>query len=266
MKGNKMSGLNVYSQTLEQYEKLTPEREVELITLIKNGDELAREEFIECNLKLVLKIAHDFTGKGLAIEDLVSVGNIGLMKAVDAYELGKGTKFSSYAALWIKQYMRKELSASSRAISFCSNTLEKMKKVKELKEQSENSSVDDIAKAMNTRSKNYIANLMNGYSEISLNQMIGDEDGRSFGDTIADENAIVGQEIETNELISLMMKHLKSLKDRERKVLIYRYGLFGKKMMTQKELAKAMDYTYQRIQSIEKEAIANLYRAMRNEI
>ena len=259
-----MNGIDVYARTLETYEKLTPEREVELMTLIKNGDEFAKEEFIKCNLKLVMKIAHEFKDVGLSFEDLVSVGNIGLLKAVDAYELGKGAKFSSYAALWIKQYMRRELCSSSRAISFCCNTLNKMKKVKELKEQNESLSAEDIAKKMNTRSKNYIANLMNGYSEVSLNQSI-DEDGRTYGDMIANETTDTYNQIETNDLISVMMKHIATLNKRERIVLRYRYGLCGSPIFTLKELAKKMNYTHQRIQSIEKEAIAKLYRLMKNE-
>ena len=262
-----MYSVNVYVNELEQFEILSREREIELLKLIKQGNELARDEFIKCNLKLVVKIAHEFKGMGVSLADLIAVGNVGLMKAVDKFELDKGVKFSTYAALWIKQSMRRELCASSRTISFCCNTLDKMKKVKKLKEQNENLSVEDIAKAMKTNSTNYIANVSNGYSQVSLNQTIDDENGRSLNDVLADESVVdTSEEIANKELTKIMMKYIAGLNDREKKVLRYRYGLCNSPIYTQKELASKMGYTYQRIQSIEKEALAKLRSLMRKEI
>jgi RNA polymerase primary sigma factor len=260
-----MYSVNVYVNELEQFETLSREREIELLKLIKQGNELARDEFIKCNLKLVVKIAHDYKNMGVSLEDLISVGNIGLMKAVDKFDFNKEAKFSTYAALWIKQSMRRELSSSSRAISVCCNTLNKMKKVKALKEQNKNISLEDIAKVTNIKNKKYIANLLNGYSEVSLNQII-DDDNRELGSVIGDNTADTFEEISNKDFIDVLMKNIKNLNEREREVLRYRYGLCGSPILTQKELASKMGYTHQRIQSIEKEAIAKLRKLMKNEI
>lgn len=244
---------------------LNEQEEIVILKSIKNGNNNAYEDFIKHNMKLVIKIAKQFENFGISIEDLISVGTIGLMKAIDKYEIGKGAKFSSYAALWIKYYMRKELSENSRVVSFCNTTLNKMKKVKELKEKNKNSSVEEIAREMNTRGKNYISNLLNGYSQISMNQII-DENNGEIEDFFEDKNVGVDEKYEIEELIENMLKHIDKLNQNEKTVLTYRYGLGGKRILTQNELASVLHYTRQRIQSIEKEAIDKLKAIMLNEI
>lgn len=260
-----MNSISYFVKNTENYNTLNEQEEIGILKSIKNGNNNAYEEFIKHNMKLVMKIANQFEHLGVSIEDLISVGTIGLMKAIEKYEIGKGSKFSSYAALWIKYYMRKELSENSRVICFCNTTLNKMKKVKELKEKNENSSVEDIAREMNTRGKNYISNLLNGYSQISMNQII-DENNGEIEDFFEEKSIGADTKLEIEDLIENMLKHIDKLNKNERIVLTYRYGLGGKRILTQNELASVLHYTRQRIQSIEKEAIDKLKTIMINEI
>ena len=121
-------GLNRYIRRINQYSLINIEEETELAREIANGNPFAREKLIVSNLRLVVKIAHDFTGRGVLLEDLISEGNIGLIKASEKYQAGRGAKFSSYSSWWIKQYIRKAIK-NKRMVRIPQNTGEKMFRV-----------------------------------------------------------------------------------------------------------------------------------------
>lgn len=254
------NALDFYAREVTAIETLNLREEQKLFELIKKGNEEAREKMIVSNLRLVIKIAHEFENMGLSFEDLVCVGNIGLIKAVDKFELGKGAKFSTYAAMWIKQYMRRELDKSSRIVSFCGSTLKKMKKIKQMKEEQGNQFTIDKAAEVLGSGKGFVTDWANGYSQISLNEKTLCNDNAEIGDTIADDKTDVASEYCRNDFLDFLENNYETLLDeKEQKVIRYRYGICGgDKTYTQKETAKLMDYTYQRIQQIEKVALKKL--------
>jgi RNA polymerase primary sigma factor len=182
-----MSAINDYMKEITEIDTLNIMEERKLFELIKDGDEDAKQKMIVSNLRLVAKIAHDYKGYGVPLEDLIGAGNVGLMKAVEKYEFGKGTKFSTYASLWIKNQIRREIDYVGRTISFCCNTLDKMRKIKKLKDDmGDDFNIEEVAKEMKS-SKGYVACWANGYSQVSLNEPISSEDNHELGDIIADE-------------------------------------------------------------------------------
>ncbi len=126
----KTDTMKVYMQEIGQIPLVTREEEVDLAADIAKGSAAARHKLIQSNLRLVVKIAHDFKGLGLPLVDLISEGNIGLMKAVEKFDPSKGAKFSSYAAWWIKQSMRRALSNQSRTIRIPVQSAGKINKIK----------------------------------------------------------------------------------------------------------------------------------------
>jgi RNA polymerase primary sigma factor len=259
-----MSAINDYMKEITEIDTLNIMEERKLFELIKDGDEDAKQKMIVSNLRLVAKIAHDYKGYGVPLEDLIGAGNVGLMKAVEKYEFGKGTKFSTYASLWIKNQIRREIDYVGRTISFCCNTLDKMRKIKKLKDDmGDDFNIEEVAKEMKS-SKGYVACWANGYSQVSLNEPISSEDNHELGDIIADEKTDCVNDIIKNDFIILIEENYTKILDKnEIRVMEYRYGLNGMTIKTQKETAKAMGYTYQRIQQIEKNALKKLKKYLK---
>jgi RNA polymerase primary sigma factor len=155
-----MSAINDYMKEITEIDTLNIMEERKLFELIKDGDEDAKQKMIVSNLRLVAKIAHDYKGYGVPLEDLIGAGNVGLMKAVEKYEFGKGTKFSTYASLWIKNQIRREIDYVGRTISFCCNTLDKMRKIKKLKDDmGDDFNIEEVAKEICTSEKVVALNL-----------------------------------------------------------------------------------------------------------
>ena len=244
--------MGFYLKSIEKYKVLSEEEEKVLCEkIINNNDEKAKEHLINSNLRLVVKIAHDFKNLGVSLSDLVGAGNIGLIKSVDNYKNDKNTKFSTYAALWIKAYMRKELSKMARTISLCENTVSAMKKANHLSQ--ENFSVEEIAEQMNTTRKKHIYTLLNGYSQFSINEKVEDKDGgtREKGDLMSD-NYNQFEQIEKEDMINQIIKICEEkCSSRDQYIFYSRYGINGFSLKTQVELANELNLKHQRIQQIE---------------
>ena len=268
---SKSDAIRNYMYNISDISLVSKEEEVELADQIKAGCEKAREKLIVSNLRLVVKIAHDFKGLGLPLSDLISEGNIGLMRAVEKFDPAKGAKFSSYAAWWIKQSMRRGLANQSRTIRIPVQSAGKINKIRnarlELKEKLMREPTEaEIADYLDF-SKRTVAGLSTvGGSTISLQAKLQDGEDGEIQDIVADKGShtpsdIIGEA----ESISCMMKFMVLLTDREKLVLELRFGLLSGRPKTLEEVSQAIGRTRERVRQIQNQALKKLRDRMNEE-
>ena len=263
--------MKVYMQDIGQISLVSKDQEVSLAAQIHGRDhdshDEARATLIEANLRLVVKIAHDFKGLGLPLLDLISEGNIGLMRAVEKFDPAKGAKFSSYAAWWIKQSMRRALANQARVIRIPVQSAGKINKIKSVKmkltEQLGREPTDDeIAENLGFSERTVTGLRLADLRTFSLHDPIQQGEDGEFQDIIPDRGAqtpdrILGDEESVHRLLSL----LSELDDRERLILQLRFGLDGKRPKTLEEVSQEIRRTRERVRQIQNQALAKL-RAM----
>ncbi|MBR4253870.1 MAG: sigma-70 family RNA polymerase sigma factor [Lentisphaeria bacterium] len=263
--------MKVYMHDIGQISLVSKDQEVSLAAQIHGRDhdshDEARATLIEANLRLVVKIAHDFKGLGLPLLDLISEGNIGLMRAVEKFDPAKGAKFSSYAAWWIKQSMRRALANQARVIRIPVQSAGKINKIKSVKmkltEQLGREPTDDeIAENLGFSERTVTGLRLADLRTFSLHDPIQQGEDGEFQDIIPDRGAqtpdrILGDEESVHRLLSL----LSELDDRERLILQLRFGLDGKRPKTLEEVSQEIRRTRERVRQIQNQALAKL-RAM----
>jgi len=263
--------MKVYMHDIGQISLVSKDQEVSLAAQIhgRNNDshDEARATLIEANLRLVVKIAHDFKGLGLPLLDLISEGNIGLMRAVEKFDPAKGAKFSSYAAWWIKQSMRRALANQARVIRIPVQSAGKINKIKSVKmkltEQLGREPTDDeIAENLGFSERTVTGLRLADLRTFSLHDPIQQGEDGEFQDIIPDRGSItpdriIGDEESVHRLLSL----LSELDDRERLILQLRFGLDGKRPKTLEEVSQEIRRTRERVRQIQNQALAKL-RAM----
>ncbi len=263
--------MKVYMHDIGQISLVSKDQEVSLAARIHGRDhdshDEARATLIEANLRLVVKIAHDFKGLGLPLLDLISEGNIGLMRAVEKFDPSKGAKFSSYAAWWIKQSMRRALANQARVIRIPVQSAGKINKIKSVKmklaEQLGREPTDDeIAEHLGFSERTVTGLRLADLRTFSLHDPIQQGEEGEFQDIIPDHGAmtpdrILGDEESVHRLLSL----LSELDDRERLILQLRFGLDGKRPKTLEEVSQEIRRTRERVRQIQNQALAKL-RAM----
>ena len=262
--------LKIYMQNIMNYPLVSPAEEIKLAKRIAKGDANARSTLIKANLRLVVKIAHDFKGRGLPLLDLISEGNIGLMRAVEKFDPLKGAKLSSYAAWWIKQAMRRALANQAPIIRVPVQSAVKMQKIQAAKVRLANSlgrqpTSREIATAVNLTVRT-VNGLRNGRaSTISINTPIQqDSDGELveiLPDTKSHQPSEIVSEAETMEKLHDL---LSCLDERERQILDFRFGLTTGVPKTLEEVSAAISLTRERVRQIQNNALVTL-RALLNE-
>ncbi len=262
------SGIKIYLREIGQIPLLTPDEEVELAALIKKGDKEARSRMIRSNLRLVVKIAHDYANLGLPLLDLISEGNIGLMKAVERFDPAKGGKLSTYAAWWIKQSIKRALANQSKTIRLPVHLVDKISKMRRVslqmsEELGREPTDDELAEEVGL-SLAKVSHLKTvAIRPASLDAPISDDDNTAFGEIVGDEEALTPFEMLSDknmrdELDSL----LEVLDERERKIIFSRFGLDGGKPRTLEEVGKKFGVTRERIRQLQNIAISKLRRAL----
>ncbi len=256
--------MKAYMQDIGEYPLITKDEEVELAGRIKKGDEIARQKLIKANLRLVVKIAHDFKGFGLPLLDLISEGNIGLMRAAEKFDPEKGAKFSSYSAWWIKQSMRRALSQKSRTIRVPVASADKINKIRtakiELKEKLGREPTEvEIAETLNLTRRTVKGLRLADFRTFSLNDPIQKGEEGSFEEIIADTSAETPDLIiEDTENIKRVTKLIYKLDPREQRILELRYGLDGGIPKTLEEVSQEIGRTRERVRQIQLAALKQL--------
>lgn len=257
--------IKIYLREIGQTPLLTPEQEIELAAKIKKGDEEAKSLMIRANLRLVVKIAHDYSRYGLPLLDLISEGNIGLMKAVERFDPKKGGKLSTYAAWWIKQAIKRALANQSKTIRLPAHLVDKIARMRRVEHQlteryGREPSVDEIAIEMHFEPKVIQHWQVVSLKPTSLDAPIGGEsDAATFGDLIGDERARNPyDEINDQQLRDEVDIFLDKLDRRERDILKYRYGLRGARVETLESVGQRFKITRERVRQIQNEAVEKL--------
>lgn len=258
------SNLQLYLNEACQEPLLTIQDEIDLAARIKNGDEAARERMIKANLRFVVKIARDYEGMGLPLLDLISEGNIGLMRAVDKFDPSKGGKLSTYGSWWIKQQMRRAITNQSKTIRLPAHALGKvwqLRKISARIQQTEGreASVEELAQETGYSRKKIAAMLETSVRPTSIDARIGDESSSERSELIADDNAENPLTVlATKNSVSVIQKLFKHLSTREIKILSRRFGLDGEEPRTLSEIGAELGVTRERIRQLQNQALAQL--------
>ena len=259
------NNLSLYLNDAKKERLLTREEEIDIVQKVKQGDEAARTKLIKSNIRFVISIAKKYQNNGIALEDLISEGNVGLVIAADRFEPDKGYHFISYAVYWIKQSILKAINEKSRLIRLPLNKANDLIAVERIihniyYKEGKEPDVEQIADILN-KSKEDIAHLINiSGTHISLNaESIHSDSDESFGDIVEDKkNKQPEQKLIDNDLSSILSKAIAHLTEAELKIITYRYGLDGNKPKTLKEIGQEFNLTKERIRQIEKRALKKM--------
>lgn len=273
--GAKNDTMKVYMSEIARIPLVNKKEEAELADAIHGGDddrhEDARTTLIKANLRLVVKIAHDFKGLGLPLLDLISEGNIGLMRAVEKFDPAKGAKFSSYAAWWIKQSMRRALANQSRTIRIPVQSAGKITKIKTVRmklteELGRDPSDAEIAEHLEFSERTVAGLRLADLRTISLHDPIQQGEEGGFQDIIPDRHAMTPDQIIGDvESVSRLKDLLDKLEERERKILEMRFGLLGGRALTLEEVSQEIGRTRERVRQIQNQALTKLKRLLVDE-
>ncbi len=260
----KSDSMKFYMHDIRTIPLITTTEEVELAALIKKGDEKAKAKLIVANLRLVVKIAHDFKGAGLTLQDLISEGNIGLMRAAEKFDPAKGAKFSSYAAWWIKQAMRRALMEKSKTIRIPITSAGKINKIKitrnVLSDQLGRDPTDREIAGKLDFSERVVSRLKQADQRtVSLFDPIAPDKDGWVKDFLPDEKALTPDSIISDlESSQNLTRLIESLDSREQMILHLRYGLDGKPPHTLEEVSKKIGRTRERVRQIQNRALTKL--------
>ena len=273
--GSKNDTMKVYMGEIGQISLVSKTEEADLAEQIHgNSGELhdeARATLIKANLRLVVKIAHDFKGLGLPLLDLISEGNIGLMRAVEKFDPVKGAKFSSYAAWWIKQSMRRALANQSRTIRIPVQSAGKINKIKSVRmklteELGREPTDSEIAEHLDFSERTVAGLRLADLRTFSLHDPIQQGEEGEFQDIIPDRRAMTPDQILGDvESVGRLLTLLNELEDRERLILKMRFGLDGYRARTLEEVSQAIGRTRERVRQIQNQALVKLRMLLADE-
>ncbi|MCX6997208.1 MAG: sigma-70 family RNA polymerase sigma factor [Kiritimatiellaeota bacterium] len=265
-------GIKIYLRDIGLTPLLTPQEEIQLARRIQRGDKQARQRMILANLRLVVKIAHDYARYGLPLLDLISEGNIGLMKAVERFDPKKGGKLSTYAAWWIKQAIRRALANQSKTIRLPAHLVDKiarMRKVEHglMEKLGREPTTDDLAEAMGLPYRTIQQWQVVALRPTSLDAPIGDEDGADYSEIIGDANARTPfaeiNDVQLRAEVERLMLHLDA---RERNILKFRFGLRGVAAETLDVVGTRFHITRERVRQIQNAAVIKLHNLLEQDL
>src|ERR1700674_4394731 len=258
------TGIKIFLLGNGQIPLLTPLEEIELAARIKKGDREARALMIKANLRLVVKIAHDYANLGLPLLDLISEGNIGLVKAVERFDPRKGGKLSTYAAWWIKQSIKRALANQSKTIRLPVHLVDKISKMRRtsmrLQEELGREPTDDeLGDELGITASRVAQMRMAAIRPASLDAPIGDEDSNNFAEVVQDESADTPYEqLEEKTVTRMLQEMVKTLDPREATILRARFGLDGGVQKTLEEVGQKFGVTRERVRQIQNIALKKL--------
>ena len=258
------TAIKLYLREIGQVKLLTPQEEIQLAARIKKGDKKAREQMIKANLRLVVKIARDYDGIGLPLLDLISEGNIGLMKAVERFDPKKGGKLSTYGSWWIKQSIKRALANQSKTIRLPVHLVDKISKMRRLamrlqEELGREPTDEELADELGMTPARVRQMRLAAIRPASLDAPIGDDESNYFSDVVEDENAVSPYENLKDKTVTGMLQDMvKHLDPREATILRYRFGLDGGQEKTLEEVGEKFGVTRERVRQIQNLALRKL--------
>jgi RNA polymerase primary sigma factor len=256
--------LQVFLKDIGKVDLLTAAQEVELAKRIERGDECAKQQMVEANLRLVVSIAKRYRNQGLPFLDLIQEGTIGLVRAAEKFDYRKGFKFSTYATWWIRQAVARALADKGRTIRMPVHVVEKLNKIlrteRELRaELGHEPTSEEIARVLELPVEEVEQVRRSAQAPVSLEKPVGDDDESEFGHFLEDDSEPPPDEaaavILRNETL---VRLLGMLAERERRVLELRYGLNGEAPSTLDEVGRAFNVTRERIRQIENQSLKKL--------
>ncbi len=262
--------VRMYLKEIGTVPLLTAEEELELAKRKAEGDQEAKERLIEANLRLVVSIAKRYTGRGMSFLDLVQEGNLGLIKGVEKFDYTKGYKLSTYATWWIRQSVTRALADQARTIRVPVHMVETINKMSKMQrkltlELGYEPSVTELSKALDMPEEKVMEIMQIAREPASLETPIGEEDDSNLGDFVADNNAVTPEgNVESVMLREHIDALLEDLKDRERQVIVLRFGLADGHPRTLEEVGKEFNVTRERIRQIEAKALRKLRNPVRS--
>jgi len=263
------SSLQLYLQEIGKTPLLTIAEEITLARRIRRGDKAARDHMIKANLRLVVKIAMDYKDFGLPLLDLISEGNIGLVKAVERFDPRKGGKLSTYAAWWIKQSIKRALANQSKTIRLPVHLVDKISRMRKMAMRlsellGREPSDEELAAELQIPTSK-VAHLKSvSVRPASLDAPIGDQnDSSTFGEVVGDDNALSPYEgLRAKNLTADILAMVDSLEKREAQIIRLRFGLDGHDELTLEEVGKRFNVTRERIRQLEYIALGKMRKAM----
>ena len=256
--------VRMYLKEIGKISLLSLEEEQELSKRVAEGDEKAKNILAESNLRLVVSIAKRYVGRGLLFLDLIQEGNIGLMKAVEKFDYGKGYKFSTYATWWIRQAITRALADQARTIRVPVHMVETINKMARIERQmtlelNREPTDQELSKKMGLSVEKIAEIRKISQDPVSLETPIGEEDDSHLGDFLADERTMSPEDFATYEILKDELRQvLDTLTTREKEVLELRFGLFDGSSHTLEEVGKKFKVTRERIRQIEAKALRKL--------
>ena len=264
--------VRLYLREIGRVPLLTADEELALALRMEQGDQDAKKELAEANLRLVVSIARRYVGRGMSLLDLIQEGNLGLIKAVDKFDYTKGFKFSTYATWWIRQAITRAIADQARTIRIPVHMVETINKQirvsrQLLQELGREPTVSEIAEEMGISEEKVREIRKIAQDPVSLETPIGEEEDSHLGDFIPDEDALAPSDAAAYTMLKEQLDEvLGTLTEREEKVLKLRFGLEDGRTRTLEEVGGEFNVTRERIRQIEAKALRKLRHPSRSEV
>jgi len=264
--------VRMYLKDIGRIPLLTQEREQRLSELIVKGDERAKNELVEANLRLVVSIAKRYVGKGIFFLDLIQEGNLGLMKAVDKFDYTKGFKFSTYATWWIRQSITRAIADQARTIRIPVHMVETIHKVSRtsrqlLQELGREPTIDEISEKLGMNADKVREIIKTAQEPVSLETPVGEEEDTHLADFIPDDSSPTPSEAVSFQLLKEQLdKVLHTLSPREEMVIKLRFGFDDGRPRTLEEVGSEFNITRERIRQSEAKALRKLRHQSRSKV
>ena len=255
--------LQLFLNEMARYPLLTAEEEVELAKLIERGDKAAKDKMVNSNLRLVVSIAKKYQGHGLSLLDLIQEGIIGLIRAAEKFDWRRGYKFSTYATWWIRQAVARALADKARTIRMPVHIVERLQKMNRAErtlwtQLGREPTLEEIAEEASLPIQQAHEVRAAARASASLDQPVGEAEDAVFGDFVAGDDPLPEEEVEVSLRSQALSAALLSLQERERQVLVLRYGLDDSEPKTLEEIGRRLGLTRERVRQIELESLRRL--------
>jgi RNA polymerase primary sigma factor len=264
--GENTTGLRTYLSEIGQHRVLSREEEFELFERIRAGSQSARQEVIHCNLRLVVRIAQRFQGKGLLLEDLIQEGNIGLVEVINRFDHKLGFRFSTYAAFWIRQAIQVAIRKQGALIRLPVRKMRQLGRIHEIIQEfyatkGRAPTQGEIAKRLRISADQVDELLQWSRTTLSLDAPLDEDGGDTLKDHVVDQSAVLpAQETMQRELRGKVHEALKQLTEREHSIIQLRFGLKGHKVRSLRKISRHVGLSQEGVRRIEKRALAKLSR------